>query len=138
MARRKKARRICDIPDTREFNSKKSTDTKISMSIDEYEVIRLIDYMGLTQSECARQMQLARTTITSIYDSARRKISSLLIANKTLELQADNAEIAVCPNSTHCCGHCGKSRCSRCRHGECENCTGIYHERGRECYVLQS
>ena len=54
------------------------------MSIDEYESIRLIDYEGLTQEECAKSMDVARTTVTSIYDSARKKLAQLLVEGKTL------------------------------------------------------
>ena len=54
------------------------------MSIDEYESIRLIDYEGLTQEECAKSMDVARTTVTSIYDSARKKLAKLLVEGKTL------------------------------------------------------
>ena len=54
------------------------------MSIDEYESIRLIDYEGLNQEECAKSMDVARTTVTSIYDSARKKLAQLLVEGKTL------------------------------------------------------
>jgi predicted DNA-binding protein (UPF0251 family) len=134
MARPKKHKRICAIPATEVFNKKKASDN-IKMSVDEFEVIRLIDYNGLTQQECAKQMQVARSTITAVYDSARYKISSSIVNNKGLIVNGGDYEL--CSSSKHCCGQCGKSKCKRCKHGTCENCIGIYHEPGRECFVVQ-
>lgn len=37
------------------------------MRLDEYECVRLLDYEGLTQEECAARMGIARTTVTAIY-----------------------------------------------------------------------
>ena len=41
------------------------------MTVDEYEAIRLIDLLGFTQEECAKQMSVARTTVQGIYAEAR-------------------------------------------------------------------
>ena len=46
--------------------------------MDEYEAVRLIDLLGLTQEECAAQMNVARTTVQAIYDSAREKLARML------------------------------------------------------------
>lgn len=134
MARPRKHRRICHIPDVNEYNNGKSNNS-VRLTVDEYEAIRLIDYVGLTQQECAKQMQVARSTITAIYDNARYKISSSIIEDKPLRVSGGDYE--PCENSTHCCGQCGKNKCGRCKHGSCDRCIGIFHEPGQECYVVQ-
>lgn len=134
MARPKKHKRICAEPPERLFNSGKKSKELVSLTVDEYETIRLIDYKGLTQQECARQMQVARSTVTSIYESARFKFSDSIINDKAINVHGGDYE--ECSNSKTCCGHCGKSRCKRCRHGSCENCIGIFREPGRECFLM--
>lgn len=130
MARPKKTRIVCRVPQTAEFNSN-GGDT-VNMTVDEYEALRLIDYMELTQKECSRQMRVARTTVTAVYESAKYKMSDSIVNNKAIKI--DGGDYQLCSNSEFCCGHCGQSRCGKCNHGKCDLCTGIFHEKGRECY----
>lgn len=134
MARPKKNKIICALPEITSFNSNRKSKEKIEITADELEIIRLIDYKGLTQQECARQMQVARTTITTVYEHTRYKIASSIIDNK--ELAVVGGDYEVCSNSATCCGSCGKSKCRYCRHGSCANCIGIFHEHGKECYLF--
>lgn len=135
MARPRKHKRICSVPDENIFNKNGKRNGTVDMTVEEFETIRLIDYVGLTQQECAKQMQVARSTITAIYDSARYKISDSIINSKSIRV--DGGDFELCENAKHCCGHCGKNRCGRCKHGNCDRCIGIFHEPGRECFVVQ-
>ncbi len=135
MSRPRKHRRVCSVPDEKNYNVNANKDKTIDITVDEYEVVRLIDYVGLTQQECARQMQVARSTITAIYDTVRYKISDSIVNSKAIKVEGGDYE--VCPNSKHCCGQCGKNRCGRCKHGSCDRCIGIFHEPGMECFVVQ-
>jgi len=56
------------------------------MSLDEFETIRLIDKEGMTQEEASVKMGVARTTVTSIYESARKKIADSLVDGKRLQI----------------------------------------------------
>ena len=75
MARPDKIKNICKMPQYTEFNAinSKICNTSLVLSIDEYEVLRLIDYNGLTQEMCAKQMAVSRASIQSIYNNARKK-----------------------------------------------------------------
>lgn len=69
--------------------------------LEEYECIRLIDFESLTQEECAEQMNMVRTTITSIYAKARRKIADCLVNGKELRIEGGNYEF--CHGNLECC-----------------------------------
>ena len=59
MPRPKKCRKVCSMPDCGIFAPMDREDRSaemVEMSIDEYEVIRLIDLQRYTQEECAAQM----------------------------------------------------------------------------------
>jgi len=56
----------------------------VRMTVDEYEAFRLLDAEGLTQEACAARMNVARTTVTAIYDSSRKKIADALVNGKRL------------------------------------------------------
>lgn len=122
MSRGKKCRRICAMPKIQEFVPEGVHTSKIvEMGIDELETIRLIDYEDLTQEECALQMNVSRTTVTAIYDSARKKTAQALIGGQTLVIRGGH--YALCEDSKQCCGRCGK---------ECEGCKKKCKKKERE------
>ena len=76
MARPKKWRKVCSLPESNRFgplDSPADVDNHLNMTVDEYETIRLIDLEGFTQEECAKQMNIARSTVQGIYTKARKK-----------------------------------------------------------------
>ena len=77
MSRPQKCRRVCTLPRCGGFRPMEDAPWSgtVTLGVDEYEVIRLIDLEGLTQEQCAVQMEVARTTVTGIYLSARRKLA---------------------------------------------------------------
>lgn len=123
MARPSKCRRICKMPENLEFSPKTGKQEVIIMTMDEYEVIRLMDDLSMTQEQCALQMNIARTTVTMIYENARRKMADMLVHGKRLRIEGGN--IIVCENAQSCCGNCGKERRSseNCRACENSNCS---------------
>ncbi|MBQ8143400.1 MAG: DUF134 domain-containing protein [Butyricicoccus sp.] len=129
MARPVKRRRVCGLPRIAEFGPHPCEGTeRIELTVDEYEVIRLVDLLGFTQEECAAQMNVARTTVQSIYDSARRKLADVLVNGKMLIVSGGSYEI--CPQAQGCCGKsCGDHSCRRahCSGNGCGGCK--LHER---------
>ena len=80
MARPCRWRRICDEPMYRRFTPDGIPAVQnVELMFDEYEAIRLIDLMKYTHAQCAAQMDISRTTVTEIYESARAKIADSLI-----------------------------------------------------------
>jgi predicted DNA-binding protein (UPF0251 family) len=57
---------------------------KMMLSEDEMEAIRLSDYEGLYQQECADKMGISRTTFSRILQQARKKISDALLHGKAI------------------------------------------------------
>ena len=56
-----------------------SSGSSVKLNLEEYEVIRLLDYEDLTQEEASVHLNVSRPTLTRIYESARRKVAHALI-----------------------------------------------------------
>ena len=114
MPRPIKGRNVCCLPQSAHFGPLGRQGTQleeIMMTVDEYETIRLIDYLDFTQEECARQMNVARTTVQGIYSQARKKISRALV---------DGVPLAIGGGEYKLCGGwddtCGRGCCRRQGH----------------------
>ncbi len=91
MPRKQRCRWIGAYPDCWEFSPEEDTEEKpVIMSLDEFETIRLLDREGMTQEQCAGHMGVARTTVTAIYNCARRKIAEALVDGKRLLIRGGN------------------------------------------------
>lgn len=91
MPRPSRCRWIGSYPDHWIFSPDEASGSDaVMLSLDEFETIRLIDRSGLTQEQCAEQMGVARTTVTAIYDSARRKLAEALVDGRTLHIGGGN------------------------------------------------
>ena len=108
MPRPRKCRRVCGFPENLEFSPADGRNEKepIVLTLDEYETIRLIDKEGFSQEQCSQQMQIARTTVQRIYDSARRKIADVLVEGFPLKIQG--GDYRLCNGKDDGCGfsHC--------------------------------
>lgn len=99
MPRNKKCRNVTAYPNHISFipeDEKESILENTVLSIDEYETIRLIDALSLTQSQCAEKMGVARTTVTAIYESARKKIADAIINGKRLVIAGGSISVSAC------------------------------------------
>lgn len=104
MSRPTRCRRVCTEPGCRGFTPRSAQSAgEIVMTVDEYEVIRLVDYEKRTHEQCAAQMGISRTTVTEIYENARFKLSDGLVNGKTLVI--DGGHYRVCQgNRERGCG----------------------------------
>ena len=113
MPRPCKRRRICAMPGVMSFAPKdgQTPDAEvIIMTLDEYETIRLMDLLGYTQEEAAASMDVARTTVQAIYESARRKLAQALCEGRELRIGGGN--YILCEGRGRGCS------CQRCRNKE--------------------
>jgi len=56
----------------------------LELRADEFEALRLMDYEGLYQEECAQRMGISRTTLSRTVAEARRKVADALLHGKRL------------------------------------------------------
>ncbi len=115
MARPRKWRKVCSLPESNRFGPLDSlfdAENHVHMTVDEYETIRLIDSEGFTQEDCAEQMNVARTTVQSIYAEARKKLAESLVYGKVLLIEG--GEYRLCEGLGKGCGRgCHRHRCGR-------------------------
>lgn len=108
MARPQKLRCICSVPEIKEFVAKGGTGETINLTYDEYEVIRLLDDRRMNQEECAARMNVSRSTVTRIYDEARRKIAAALVNGYSLTIGGGDVTVCTamrpeCAGEVNCC-----------------------------------
>ena len=111
MPRPKKCRRVCEFPQTLRFAPENPAETAqpVTLTVEEYETIRLIDKEGLSQEECGEIMQVARTTVQQIYASARKKLADVLVEG--LPLRIGGGDYELCTGREGKCA--GRACCKR-------------------------
>lgn len=109
MPRPRKCRKVCQMPEVIEFQpvGRNLCHSAVVLSVDEYEAIRLIDKQGFSQEECGKYMQIARTTVQLVYDSARKKLAEALVCG--LPLKIEGGDFRLCDGEEESCG-CGGCR----------------------------
>lgn len=109
MPRPTKCRRICALPQVTCFGPRENAAGEVVLTLDEYEAVRLIDLEGMTQETCAAQMEVARTTVQAVYDSARKKLADAVVNGRSLVIRG--GAYRVCPRAQGCPHSCGRRRC---------------------------
>ena len=106
MPRPPRCRQICGVPQVDRFCPNGCENTEpILLTLDEYEVIRLVDLEQQTHEQCAAQMDISRSTVQEIYESARSKIAACLVHGKPLHITGGNYRICGGQEAAHC-GRC--------------------------------
>jgi predicted DNA-binding protein (UPF0251 family) len=92
------------------LNAKNRDEAIITMSVEEYETIRLIDVEGMLQEECGESMNVARTTVQRIYNEARKKVAVALVYGNVLKIEGGNYKLCEEGQQVYGCGRCRKRR----------------------------
>lgn len=64
----------------------------VELLFDEYESLRLADYLDLNQEEAAKKMGISRPTFTRIYDKARKTIAKAFAEGKVILIKGGSVE----------------------------------------------
>ena len=96
----------------------------VTMTVDEYEAVRLADLEGLYQEDAAQRMGISRQTFGRIIESAHRKIAEALVNAKALEIKGGEIELVnqrefLCSDCHHRWqvpyGTAGSAACPKCQ-----------------------
>ena len=102
MPRPQRCRRICDKPEFTGFSPDNGVENEpIILTLDEFETIRLVDLEKQTHEQAAKQMEIARSTVTEIYESARHKIADGIVNGHRLIISGGNYRL--CDGSPSWC-----------------------------------
>lgn len=105
MPRPPRCRRICNAPRVNRFGPCDAAESDpILLTLDEYEVIRLVDLEQQTHEQCAAQMDISRSTVQEIYENARRKLAACLVYGKPLHITGGN--VRICNGQEQRYGNC--------------------------------
>jgi len=93
---------------------------QITLLTEEYEAIRLADYENMKQEDAAELMEISRPTFSRLIESARKKISIMLIEGKSLNIEGGNFNFKHRNGRGNGHGNSGNGR------GNGHNCGGHY------------
>ena len=110
MPRPQRCRKVCREPEYSSFSpAGVASEDAVVLTVDEYEVIRLVDLERLTHSQAAKLMEISRTTATEIYNCAREKIARCIVNGRPLVVSGGSYAL------------CGGGKCCGCRRGAMES-----------------
>lgn len=97
MPRPIRKRRVYQQPGSFWFTGNQPSRGEVVLTLDEFEAVRLCDYVGLEQGEVAKRLEVARSTFQNILNQARKKLAEVLIYGKDLRIEEGSVEFAQNP-----------------------------------------
>jgi predicted DNA-binding protein (UPF0251 family) len=95
------------------------------ITIDEMEAMRLSDFLGLSQEEVAKQMQVSRPTVTRMLARAHKAVADALAHGKAISIEGGDYRLVDQSLECRFCGHREAAplkgegdpqTCSKCNH----------------------
>ena len=114
---------------------------QVSLSLDEFEAVRLADYNGFSHEEASEEMEISRSTFTRLIEKARKKMADFVMNGKILTIEGGNVHFRN--NIIQCldCGHMFKTKigmsiieCPSCKSKKVLNLAGGFGH-GKCCIV---
>ncbi len=79
---------------------------EVTLTVDEFEAIRLADLDGLYQEQAAEKMRVSRPTFGRIIEAAHKKVAEALVKGKALKIEGGEFKMAAMR----------KFKCDECQH----------------------
>ena len=78
---------------------------QVLLTLDEFEAMRLADYIGMSHEEAADEMGISRSTFSRLIEKSRKKIAEFIFQGRMLTI--DGGNIHFRKNIIRCsdCGH---------------------------------
>lgn len=77
---------------------------QLTLSLDEFEALRLADHLGFSQEEAAEEMCISRSTFSRLVEKSRNKVAEFLISGKRLSIEGGKVHFQ---NNILQCKECG-------------------------------
>lgn len=109
---------------------------EVTLTVDEFEALRLADYEGLYQEQAAGRMGVSRQTFGRIVEAARKKVAQALVKGMVLRIEGGVIEMAEM-RAFECadCGHVWEVPFGIGRPESCPSCQGKSFHRAKESPV---
>lgn len=136
MARKPNCRRVGCFPGSKCFKPRGIPMTELeelTLTVDEFEAIRLADLLGLYHDQAAEEMNVSRQTFGRIIESARGKVAQALVEVKALIIEGGDFEMAE-NRKFECCGcqHTWERPHGTGRPEECPECKSTSIHRAQD------
>lgn len=94
-----------------------------SLTVDEFEAIRLKDLEGLEQAKAAESMGISQPTFSRVIESARKKVADALVNGKAIRIEGGDY-VAESSRKFRCyaCGHEWEEQHGTGRPDKCPKC----------------
>jgi len=91
----------------------------VTLLFEEYEAIRLCDYLGLKQEEAAAKMRISRPTLTRVYEKARRTVATAFAEGKAIIIEGGDYQTE---GKWYRCPRCRRAVSGTIEYAKCDKC----------------
>ena len=119
MPRPRHCRRVAQLPQASYYKPRGiplSVLEEVTLTVDEFEAIRLTDLEGLYQADAAEKMNVSRQTLGRVLESAHKKIADALVNGKALLIKGGPIEIITTSSEQRGRHRFGRGRAKAARH----------------------